>query len=187
MPPAFEAEAARTLQARSIPSQARTRTSSQARPARSVNQPGPTPSAGPAGETRLRVGPAGGGCCRMLIPACGAAVTAGFRTTGTSRARALRSDPTPATGLEAPHTPCCKAAAPSAMHHSTLIFGLKIGCCRGLCFSSARRFNGGDSFFAQPAPQGRSSRFSSHSKATGHPHPIRGGGLVYSLRWCWDQ
>ena len=32
------------------------------------------------------------------------------------------------------------------------------------------------SFFTQPAPQGRPSRFSSHSKGTSLPHPIMGGG-----------
>ena len=31
------------------------------------------------------------------------------------------------------------------------------------------------SLFTQPAPQGRPSRFSSHRKGAGLPHPIRGG------------
>ena len=39
------------------------------------------------------------------------------------------------------------------------------------------------SLFTQPAPQGRPSRFSSHREGVCLPHPISGGGLVYSLIW----
>ena len=41
--------------------------------------------------------------------------------------------------------------------------------------------------FTQPVHQGRPSRFRSHRKGAGLPHPIRGEGLLYSLRWRWDQ
>ena len=41
--------------------------------------------------------------------------------------------------------------------------------------------------FTQPAPQGRPSRFRSHSKGAGPGGPSGREGLVYSLRWCWDQ
>ena len=42
------------------------------------------------------------------------------------------------------------------------------------------------SLFSQPAPQGQLSRFSSHGKGAGLPIH-QGEGLVYTLRWCWDQ
>ena len=42
-----------------------------------------------------------------------------------------------------------------------------------LFYQEVRAFN---SFSTQPVQQGRPSRFSSHRKCAGLPHPIRGGG-----------
>ena len=88
------------------------------RPARSVNRPGPTRgAAGPAGATRLRVGPSGGRCGGMLIPAGGAAgspETAALHTTVTQR-RSRKPTPQP--------PPC---AAVSAVGTGAALGGLSV-------------------------------------------------------------
>ena len=43
------------------------------------------------------------------------------------------------------------------------------------------------SLFTQPAPQGRPSRFSSHRKGAGLPHPIRGGGSGLPAKVCVSE